>query len=517
MIALICMLTFGVLNLSINQMFIFKRNLGRSNLAAGLAVALLMLGINACQKSEEEAPNSAPDKTQLVAEAQNYLQEQTSWQPGQNLGMGTANSGNNQNKGRKALSKYLNWQQAGLQQFSFGLGLVVPVDYPEGYQVLGDKGYSRSLSQLSYAVVKPQSNGSYALQVVTTLPDQQYLASEVPKVFTGTVLVEDWKGNYLKGFRYTTEGVRPLLNYTDEATSESKEGSNSLRTETTNDFATCYYMDYYSCAMDGEEIMYETCQFMYSEFICEEPQESGGIPRDNTHTDYPPSDGTKAGGSIGSEPDGDTPKEFVDCGIGYLRNYRGECECPEGYMIEVGDRCLAKCADGFRWDENLECIKIEQCLTGDPILDGIQAQLQGIWGSSNGVCTYSPLEDRIEQGGWIVEENGVYSIVPFPESAVHEPCQIAIPLSSMPPNAVGIIHSHPYFQGEDIQSICGEGELAQSYNPSPSNTDFQSMLMTIVPATQNFNFMGYVVDGNNISSYNMFGQASLQQYQRCGY
>ncbi len=46
---------------------------------------------------------------------------------------------------------------------------------------------------------------------MTAVPDEESLFGADPaRLFTGTVLVEDWQGNFVKGFRYSQHSIEPL-------------------------------------------------------------------------------------------------------------------------------------------------------------------------------------------------------------------------------------------------------------------------------------------------------------------
>jgi hypothetical protein len=94
----------------------------------------------------------------------------------------------------------------------------------------------------------------------------------------------------------------------------------------------------------------------------------------------------------------------------------------------------------------------DTCQTGDPALDspGVQKGLKDLWTRSN---PDAPQSQRLEQGGWIVQESdGSYRMAPF-SSSVQGPCSINGNMNA-PPGAVAWVHTHPFTRGE-VQTICG--------------------------------------------------------------
>ncbi|MEM6526326.1 MAG: hypothetical protein AAF693_21205 [Bacteroidota bacterium] len=209
---------------------------------------------------------------------------------------------------------------------------------------------------------------------------------------------------------------------------------------------------------------------------------------------------------------------LLECNDGYLPSVNGECYCPS-HAEEINSECLLKCIEGYRRDENNSCIKIEDCVTGDDIINNIQDIFEEIWNASNAANVGIPMNDRLEDGGWIVENNGQYSYVPFPSSWTRSPCGIDPPSTwadDVPANVVGWIHSHPFFIGEDRRSICGYEGVESSYQSGPSDADYHTSLI-VMNQIGNFNFKTYVMDGSKISRVGFQGVPSLVKYDRCGY
>ncbi len=130
------------------------------------------------------------------------------------------------------------------------------------------------------------------------------------------------------------------------------------------------------------------------------------------------------------------------------------------------------------------------------------------------------MEDRVEQGGWIVKSGSDYSFVAWPSSLKMTPCGIdgTIDLNDIPANLVGYIHTHPFFSGENTISVCEEAKEDPIYANSPSgdDKDFHFELCRILDNPQ---LKGYIIDGNGIMTYdlnfNIFDTYNTKN--RCGY
>ncbi len=167
----------------------------------------------------------------------------------------------------------------------------------------------------------------------------------------------------------------------------------------------------------------------------------------------------------------------------------------------------------------------EPCVTEDEILSNIEIQNDlnnTLWFGSKAVDTDAPMSDRLEQGGWIVEVEGGYDIVFFPPTWSRDACGMYPPshwASTVPANVVGVIHSHPFYVGEDRRSVCetDDGtEIEEAYVGGPSNADYK-FILTIMNHLNDFTIKGYVIDGNHISSYDYTGSHGVEEFIRCGY
>jgi hypothetical protein len=359
-------------------------------------------------------------------------------------------------------------------------GVYVPIHYSEDFALMSSWTFL-TLNQLSYALIFEEEKGKKSLEVVTTFPDSSYLmADSLPKYFSGVVLVEDWNGKRKKTIVHSN-GNRQMK---EESTVRLKQFEYC---ETVTDWYTCSSIDggsTWNCRYDYTEVTFGLCG----------GNGGGGTPC-STCFDYEPSTGSNPGNYEVNPPDEDNFIE--DCGVGYTLNHKGEC-------VKL----------------------IEPCGTGDPILDNanIQAGFNTTWAASNAFDSKAPMGDRLEQGGWIVLSNGVYSFVPFPNTWIRTPCGIDPPANwtnDIPNNLVGVVHSHPFYSGEDTRSVCGEDFGVSSYGTGMDtfliNIDDENFLKAISGAVGN-QLTGYIIDGIRIRSYKIAGdKMETKPFNRCGY
>ncbi|GAB3341695.1 hypothetical protein GCM10027429_30340 [Marivirga atlantica] len=254
-----------------------------------------------------------------------------------------------------------------------------------------------------------------------------------------------------------------------------------------------------------------TCiTYTMTSYICPDPSRpSYCVPTTITFTDCFSTGSTGSGGGFGGPAD---------------HNWQ---PLPKRAIIEV-DNALdppgtlpSVCEPGMVSDRNGGCVpKPDPCDTGNNILDSeeIQSDLLKIWSGSNASSGDIPMDERLEQGGWIIEINGGYDVVFFPPTFLRDPCGISPPSNwkdLIPDNIVGYVHSHPFYIGENTLGPCGaEGET--SYEGGPSDPDY-IFLMDLMNFLGNFNIAGYVIDGGKIYSYDFRYSAGIKEYNRCGY
>ncbi len=239
------------------------------------------------------------------------------------------------------------------------------------------------------------------------------------------------------------------------------------------------------------------------------------------------------GGSDFDWPSADTDGSS-DSNSGGASSNTGEgasgAPCPPPY--ECGSPEQAPDEDDS--EENEDTLDEDPCETGDENIDDpdVQEALKEIWENSNTEATDQ--NERKEQGGWIIENpiTGNKSFQEFPPSWQRLPCKIQVPESiSIPANAIGIIHTHPFTTGEKMYSCLGAPNMAIAemianldttilniYDNQPSVDDLE-MIKTI--NEEGFDIEGYIIDEQGIVNYDEEtiedDNDTITTHERCAY
>jgi hypothetical protein len=147
------------------------------------------------------------------------------------------------------------------------------------------------------------------------------------------------------------------------------------------------------------------------------------------------------------------------------------------------------------------------CEKYDRIIDDpdIRESFLELWVDSE---TDLPINQRSEQGGWIVsKDKNEFEVIPFPSDWSTSACDIEAPnnfLDEIPPNLVGVVHTHPFFEGEDttVPDVCGE-DGSKNYQSGANKSDLY-FLIQIANHLSDFCIKSYIIDGNNVISMNTF-------------
>ncbi|MGE0087941.1 MAG: hypothetical protein AB7S50_00515 [Bacteroidales bacterium] len=174
--------------------------------------------------------------------------------------------GNNKDEPRKKIKKTPLWDKAFIRDLSFGTGVVVPLIYEKELYV--PRGISSiSLSNLSYILFYIDGESQMHAELVTTLPDENFMYSiDDSQPFSGLVIIEDWFGNFIKGFLHKDGQITEI-----ELHNYNKEIQN------------CTTTDYYDCISDNGGLTWD-CDLYDSQTICHSPIAGGGY-----EVDYPSS------------------------------------------------------------------------------------------------------------------------------------------------------------------------------------------------------------------------------------
>ncbi len=110
--------------------------------------------------------------------------------------------------------------------------------------------------------------------------------------------------------------------------------------------------------------------------------------------------------------------------------------------------------------------------------------------------------DRKERVGVILQRNGKFVAYDLPSEAYEsvDPCRAAINSAYIPEDAIALIHTQPYFEGENVP--CSDFD----YDRDLSNDDYEALDMVGVD-------IGVMIDGEGTK---FFG-SGVETHPRCGY
>ena len=195
---------------------------------------------------------------------------------------------------RKTVKRDLDWKRAELHELSIGRALAVPVVYEEKLFAPITRDFVYPIADASYALIYRNTETHHMeLQMVTILPSTD--PNEDSDGFMGKVLVEDWAGNFISGYKYA-DGNTWVMSTEQES---SGRVENEICYEQVDDWYTCWAV---VGVWDWE------CHYSYSETtnVCEYiPSDSypGGGTGSPTVDDLDPNSGLKGYTSPSGSPE----------------------------------------------------------------------------------------------------------------------------------------------------------------------------------------------------------------------
>jgi len=159
-----------------------------------LSAAILLYA--ACNKGPKGTAVPTGDDRMLIDEAHAYFNEYVLPLPVPEGSTSIADS-------RSALPKMALWDKAYIQTTSIRKTVRVPVAVQEPLYIKRDSGsVSISASSFTSLLLYKDAFDQWHAEVMTSIPDDDCLRQPAGRRFTGKIMVEDWQGNYLKGFLF---------------------------------------------------------------------------------------------------------------------------------------------------------------------------------------------------------------------------------------------------------------------------------------------------------------------------
>jgi hypothetical protein len=235
-----------------------------------------------------------------------------------NLGIGNANA-RASTFSRPLLTEDLNWDKAWIREISFGSALAVPIIYQTELFTPISKDSVTTLTNTSYAQFYHNEQDELVSEIVNIIPD---IGSSENEEFSGIIYVQDWEGNFVKGFKHQ-----------DGEVYEMQQNNNPLENgRTTTEICQEDVTDWYTCtAIVG--IWDWECHYSYTEVteVCDyvylPSGGSSGSSGSGGSDDYDPNSGLP--GYPG--PRDDKPKTADELCGGTFDDATGECA--EGELL----------------------------------------------------------------------------------------------------------------------------------------------------------------------------------------
>ncbi len=157
---------------------------------------------------------------------------------------------------RQSLAKHANWDHAFYQNLSTGSALIVPVKFDEEMYYKPNQDINIPASALTYLLFYKDGKKETHMEVITSVPSFDKTDTIPNQIFKGTILVENWTGEFIKGF-ILKNGKRYKM---DKPSKRSLKGASTI--------TVCTTTNWFTCVSVGGATPY--CSFDYSETSCGE-------------------------------------------------------------------------------------------------------------------------------------------------------------------------------------------------------------------------------------------------------
>jgi hypothetical protein len=222
-------------------------------------LAVIIITYFACSKTQNSTSKSNPQDKSLIEEARTFFLNDSRT----NASTGQVSVNNNSTVRPDLLrnfNKRANWNQANvLNMPNRGPVVVVPIQF-EGNISARPSFDNNSVripanSLASLVVFKDSANNLHAL-VASYYGDSAYLFGKPGDKFTGVALIQDWSGNFVRGFKLTRDSIYNI-NLQDSSTQQSDSVQTNIAKPPDGEYTieTCTYMDYYTCFSTADQAM----------------------------------------------------------------------------------------------------------------------------------------------------------------------------------------------------------------------------------------------------------------------
>lgn len=214
-------------------------------------ILLLIVVSQSCRKDEPLTELETPET--LIERSKRFFEDEIKF----SIDKSETTISRTETNLRQLISKVPLWQESYVKQLTIGNVVIIPLSYGATiYTKAGRQKQALSINNLSYLLMYPATDGGMNAELVTWIPDDDWwdVGRKELRPFVGRVIVEDWAGNFLKGFLYDANGsVTPV-------TSEKRsiKGAGISRED-------CISTDWYTCWNGYGE---SGCRYDYTETLC---------------------------------------------------------------------------------------------------------------------------------------------------------------------------------------------------------------------------------------------------------
>ncbi len=210
-------------------------------------MVILFLSVNACRKTEFTSPEQ-----ELIQQAKANFEAEKSLDDPKQIGFASSN---------KKSKKEANWNKAYTNQFAKQKVVIVPVLHYMSIS-LSTNGASHKLFYESYLYSYQNIQGDWNHELIYKIPNAEYLLNKNPnKRFSGRILIEDWEGNFVKGYLIEKNNLTKSLTLLENSNYKSTavSGCETIKFTKCRDYyvqgqyqgTDCYEYTYMSCTYDA--------------------------------------------------------------------------------------------------------------------------------------------------------------------------------------------------------------------------------------------------------------------------
>jgi hypothetical protein len=227
-------------------------------LAISLCIFLVGMLFTTCNKSKVAPGLSASDQKQLISSAKQFFETSVAG----TSHPATSSYGNSFNMVRDA-DKHAVWSRAYVLPLGSQNAVVVPINFPNNMSAkssLLDSSKRLPINCLFNLLIYKDAGTNYHAEVISGYPDKACVSN--PKgPFTGILHVQNWNGDFLKGYKYTGSKIMAVeLNNSQSGAKVAPD----LAGPGVQTLTYCDVEDFYSCQGTDDD-PYQYCEFLYEE------------------------------------------------------------------------------------------------------------------------------------------------------------------------------------------------------------------------------------------------------------